>query len=369
MKTNRVITRGITRREILKYAGSGLLAGAFAGSVGKVLAGPLAWTEGTLKNPNLSGPIPVSLIIDDGSPVDPLFYELPGYETPFLIPNEFTRRVADTFDRFDLSGKFTLIPMPSCLGRIDKSLKRVPQEHLEEFLKLIRERIAPRFDITPEFLTHLNAYDLKTGNYMHIYEDTWISQATPDQIVEYFTLAFQILRNVGLEANGITSPWVSGIDVENKYAKALGDAQWNVFERKLTWYFLHAASDTEKPCSMSVEYKNKDREQVVVSVPSNAGDIFWTMDEPNHNARLTLIKDGIDRLVSPDGKTGRIRELIETGYPVVVVTHWQSLYTQGTGLGLEGLASLAERMQKVFGSTIEWVPCFEMARRFASSQA
>jgi hypothetical protein len=93
------------------------------------------------------------------------------------------------------------------------------------------------------------------------------------------------------------------------------------------------------------------------------------MDEPNHNARLTLIKDGIDRLVSPDGKTGRIRELIETGYPVVVVTHWQSLYTQGTGLGLEGLASLAERMQKVFGSTIEWVPCFEMARRFASSQA
>jgi hypothetical protein len=369
VKTNRVITKGISRREILKYASSGLLAGAFAGSVGKVLAGPLAWTEDTFKNPNLSGPIPVSLIIDDGSPVDPLFYELPGYETPFLIPNEFTRRVADTFDRFDLSGKFTLIPMPSCLGRIDKSLKRVPQEHLEEFLKLIRERIAPRFDITPEFLTHLNAYDLKTGNYMHIYEDTWISQASPDQIVEYFTLAFQILRNVGLESNGITSPWVSGIDVENKYAKALGDAQWNVFKRKLTWYFLHATSDTEKPCSMSVEYKNEDHGQIVVSVPSNAGDIFWTMDEPNSENRVAIIRDGIDRLVSSDGKKGRIRQLIDTGYPVVVVTHWQSLYTQGTGLGLEGLASLAERMQKVFGSTIEWVPCFEMARRFASSQA
>jgi hypothetical protein len=202
---------------------------------------------------------------------------------------------------------------------------------------------------------------------MHIYEDTWISQAPPDEIVEYFTLAFQILRNVGIESNGITSPWVSGIDVEKKYAKALGAAQWNLFNRKLTWYFLHATSDTEKPCQMSVEYTDDNHEQVVVSVPSNAGDIFWTMDEPDHEARVTMIKDGIDRLVSPDGKKGRIRQLIEAGYPVVVVTHWQSLYTQGTGLGLEGLASLAERMQKVFGSTIEWVPCSEMARRFANS--
>jgi hypothetical protein len=148
VKTNRVISNRITRRKMLKYAGSGLIAGALASSVGEVLAAPLI--KEPFKSPNLSGPVPVSLIIDDGSPVDPLFYEHPGYETPFLIPHEFTRRVADTFEKLNLRGKFTLIPMPSCLGRIDKSLKRVPREHLEEFLKLIRERIAPRFDITPE---------------------------------------------------------------------------------------------------------------------------------------------------------------------------------------------------------------------------
>ena len=203
------------------------------------------------QHPGFTGKTPISLIIDDGSPVDPLFYELPGYETPFLVPAEFTKRVADTFDKFDIRGKYTLIPMPSCLGRIDQSLKRVPQDHLQEFLKLIRERIYPRFDITPEFLTHLCAYDLKTGNYQrHLYEDTWISQAPPEEIVEYFTLAFQILKNVGIESTGITSPWVSGIDVEKKYAKAFGDAQWNLFKRKLTWYFLHAASDSEKPFPM-----------------------------------------------------------------------------------------------------------------------
>jgi hypothetical protein len=234
----------------------------------------------------------------------------------------------------------------------------------------MRERVATRFDITPEFLTHLSCYDLKTGDYRrHMYEDTWITQASKEEIVEYFTLAFQILKNVGMEATGITSPWVSGIDVEKKYAEALGDAQWNLFKRKLTWYFLHAASDNEKPVNCSVEYKNSTRGQVVVSVPANAGDIFWSMDIAEKKDRIKMINDGIDRLVSPDGKTGRIHQLIDSGHPVVIVTHWQSLYTQGTELGLEGLSTLAARIQKVFGNSFEWVPCSEMARRYAESHA
>lgn len=366
---NKWIKNEMTRRDLLKLGGTGVAAGIFSGPFGNAFNQAFPDTTGTKYTPNISGRTPISLIIDDGSPVDPLFYELPGYETPFLVPAEFTNRVADTFDRYNLKGKFTVIPMPSCLGRIDQSLKRVPQEHLEEFLKIIRQRVAPRFDITPEFLTHLCVYDIKTGNYnRHIYEDTWITQASPEEIVEYFTLAFQILKNVGIESTGITSPWVSGIDVEKKYAKALGDAQWNIFKRKLTWYFLHAASDSEEPIQCSVEYKNADRGQAVVSVPSNAGDIFWSMELPTQKERLKYINDGIDRLVSPDGKSGRIRQLIDSGYPVVLVTHWQSLYTQGTGLGLEGLAALAERINKVFGPTLEWVTCSELAGRYAAEQ-
>ena len=55
------------------------------------------------------------------------------------------------------------------------------------------------------FLTHLRAYDLTTKDFQHIYEDIWISKAPPEEIVEYFVLAFQILKNVGLPATGITS--------------------------------------------------------------------------------------------------------------------------------------------------------------------
>ncbi len=362
----------VSRRGLLKRAGAGAAAGMLASAAGKVRAGQSqagktqTKAEAAPALASASGKTPISLIIDDGSPVDPLFYELPGYETPFLVPAEFTQRVAETFERFDLRGKLTIIPMPSCLGRIDQSLQRVPAEHLASFLKIVRERILPRFDITPEFLTHLRAYDLKNGGYQHLYEDFWISRAPPEEVVEYFVLAFTILNNVGLPATGITSPWVSGIDVEKKYAQALGEAQWQVFRRKLTWYFLHCTSwDTPRQCS--IEYENPERGQIVVSVPANTNDIFWCMEQPTREERLAFIQKGIDRAVSADGRNGRIRELMASGHPVVLVTHWQSLYTQGTGLGLEGLAALAERIQKVFGNNLEWVSCSELARRYVQA--
>jgi hypothetical protein len=353
--------RIISRRELLRRAAPGVAAGLVSSGLGKRLAS--ASSTGAARAEDASGKIPCSLIIDDGSPVDPLFYEIPGYETPFLVPRAFTQRVADTFDKFDLRGKLTIIPMPSCLGRLDQSLKRVPAEHLQDFLQVVRERIQPRFDITPEFLTHLRAYDLKKGQYQHIFEDVWITGAPPEEIVEYFVLAFTILKNVGLNAPGITSPWVSGIDVEKKYVKALADAQWRVFNRKFTWYFLYA-TDWGDPRHCTVEYRDAERNQSVVSVPANFADLFWSMEKPS-GERPKFIKDNIDKVLSEDGRTGRIRQLIDSGHPVILLTHWQSLYTQGTGLGLEGLTTLAERMRKVFGNNIEWVSITEMARRSA----
>lgn len=298
----------LSRRDALKLVGAGVAAPlaerlAHPPECGELLASSPSAPEST------PGKTPFSFIIDDGSPVDPLFYEIPGYETPFLVPHEFTSRVADAMERFELHGKMTLIPMPSCLGRIDQSLKRVPPEHLEGYLKIVRERIAPRFDITPEFLTHLNAYNLKNGRYQHIYEDVWISKAPLDEIIDYFTLAFTIHKNVGINSTGITSPWVSGFDVEKKYAEALSAAQAKVWARDITWYFLWSV-DWKAPRNLSIEFDDPSRQRSVVSVPANAPDVFWSMELPILEERKTFIKENIDRLISEDGRTGRIRDLI-----------------------------------------------------------
>jgi hypothetical protein len=90
----------------------------------------------------------------------------------------------------------------------------------------------------------------------------------------------------------------------------------------------------------------------------------WSMEKPAREERWRFIQEGINRLVSAEGRAGRIPELMDSGFPVVLVTHWQSLYTQGSGLGLEGLIALAERLQKVLGDRLEWVSCSELARRF-----
>ena len=367
----------ITRRKVFKHAGQGIAAGLFSATLGRGAVAEL-WTE---SHDARSGPVPephsgktsISLIIDDGSPVDPMFYMHPGYETPFLPPVGFYQRVADVLDRFELQGKMTVLPMPSCLGRIDQTVKHVPQQNLEAFLKIVRERIAPRFDITPEFLTHQNAYDLKAGDsqliagggYQHVFEDVWLSGASIEEAVEYFCLAFTILKNVGINPTGMTSPWMAGIDVEKKYAEAVSTAQWKTFGRRSTWYFLHG-SDWGTPQQCSLAYESPDRDRVVVSVPANVPDVFWSMDLPG-DQRQKFIRDNIDRVISPDGRTGRLRQLIESGYPVTLLTHWQSLYTQGTELGLEGLKALLERIQKECGNSLEWVTCSERMRRYASS--
>ncbi len=370
-KPGAAANRVISRRELFRCTGPALAAGVVANGfrarlAGDTPAGPARAASASLPVPvSASGKIPCSLIIDDGSPVDPLFYEIPGYETPFLVPRAFTQSVADLFDKYDLRGKLTIIPMPSCLGRLDESLRRVPAEHLQDFLQVVRERIEPRFDITPEFLTHLRAYDLRKNQYQHIFEDVWITGAPPEEIVEYFVLAFTILKNVGLNSPGITSPWVSGIDVEKKYVKALADAQWRVFNRDFTWYFLYA-TDWGEPRYCTLEYRDTERNQSVVSVPANFADLFWSMEKPA-GERAQFIRNNIDKVLSADGRTGRMRQLVESGHPLILLTHWQSLYTQGTGIGLEGLSALAERIGKVFGNNIEWMSITEIARRCAAA--
>jgi hypothetical protein len=369
-------TNTVTRRKILQHAGQGVAAGVLSSTLGRSAVAEI-WTPSydgdNGKSGSSSRKPQISLIIDDGSPVDPMYYMHPGYDTPFLPSVAFYQRVADLMDRFELHGKMTVLPMPSCLGRIDQTVKRVPQQHLESFLKIVRERIAPRFDITPEFLTHQNAYDLKAGNaqliagggYQHVFEDVWLSGASTEEAVEYFCLAFTILKNVGINPTGMTSPWVAGIDVERKYAEALSTAQWRTFGQHSTWYFLHG-SDWGAPQQCSLGYESPDRDRVVVSVPANFPDLFWSMDLPG-NQRQKFITDNIDRVISPDGRTGRLRQLIESGYPVTFLTHWQSLYTQGTELGLEGLNALLERIQKEYGKSLEWVTCSERMRGYSSS--
>jgi hypothetical protein len=261
-----------------------------------------------------------------------------------------------------------ILPMPCCLGSIDEKLNRVPQQHLLRFLKIVRDRLAPRFDITPEILTHLTAYRLEKGGFHHLYEDEWVARASMAEMTDYIALALEILRDVGLPANGVTSPWDTGIRNEPDYARAIGEAQWRIHRRDITWYCL----GSKQPRGPSISQRNPETGQVVVSIPATTNDPFWDTQRPMSNtcrAARAAAKAGVDTLLAADGKNGRIPEVISVDCPVTILTHWQSLHSDGTFAGLWGLDLLLGRLQANYGDDLAWTTCSELAEKTWKAEA
>lgn len=305
--------------------------------------------------------LPISLIIDDGAPINPAYYLHPEEPHRLAIPAGFTRRFAAVCRARGVYGKFSVLPVPSTLGRIDRKVNRVPTGVVQAFVRTVREEIAPYFDITPEMLTHQQAVRLPKLNPTHIYEDVWIDRATVDEMVPYFSLALQILKNVGLPANGFTSPWYAGIKNEKRYAEAIGRSQWRVHRRKFTWYFLHVL---DKGPGQWPWLAWKNGQVTVMTVPATTTDPFWRTQEPvSRRGGRQLAQAGVDAMLSVDGRRGRVAELLAQPAPIVFVTHWQSLFSNGAETGLWGLERLLDRVAKRVGERVEWMTCSELARR------
>ena len=307
-----------------------------------------------------SSRVPASLLIDDGAPVNLMYWHCTWEEHIKLMPNSLAADFAATCEQHGVMGKFSLPPMPAALGRIDRSLVGVSDKHRKGFLKIAHERIAPRFDITPELTTHLTAFT-PTDHNQHVWEDAWVAQASADEIADYVTLSLKMLIEAGFRPNGVTSPWDTGSTNEEVYAEGVCRAIYRVQRRKASWYFRAFAGD--EPVGPFVKWRDKKRGLKIVSVPVNAGDVFWHTQYGSAAQAKRIAKAGVDQFLSADGKAGRIRELVDAEMPVTLATHWQSLFSNGRFSGLAGLKLLLERITKHFGDRIEWMRCSDLAKR------
>lgn len=308
-------------------------------------------------------PVPIALIVDDAAPVNLMYWAHRDHKHVHLIPNAFLRDFAGVCDRCGAAGKFSVLPMPAGLGRVDVGLNHVPARHLRGFLDIVRKRIAPRFDITVELLTHQEAYDLARKRYLHLFEDKWVSNASVGEMTDYIALAHRILRSAGIPTNGVTSPWATGRDNENRYAEAIARAELRVHRRKFAWYFLHCLGSAE-PRWPWVTWQDKAAGLVTVTVPANTHDAFWqTQYAASARAARRTAAAGVDGLLSRDGRRGRVRELFDRGFPITILTHWQSLFSNGRGAGLAGLGKLFGRIQRSFGADVRWTRCSRLARQ------
>lgn len=306
------------------------------------------------------GKLPISLIIDDAGPVNMFHFHALSQKHDLTIPPVFAMQFGKICQRLGVKGKFSVVPIPGGLGRLDRkeNVSNVDPDLIEAFVDITKKYISPNFSITSEILTHFLAWDLQNNRNSHKCEDEFVSTATAEEIADYVSLSIEILANLGLDPKGVTSPWATGIDNEDNYAKGIGMAFKRTLNADNCFYFLHSRDELKHPKIMF----DTPETGKVVSIPNNSADAFWETQRPRScaEARQNALRN-IDSLISEDGRTGKLRELFEEGSPLIMISHWQSLYSDGRGIGIEGFEYLMERVNRIFGKDTEWMTFEEIA--------
>lgn len=308
--------------------------------------------------------VPISLIIDDGGVVNTFSYhDLANYHEE-LVPPAMAMLFGKLCNKYGVKGKFSVVPIPCCLGRLDEpdKVNHVPEANIRAFVEYAKKYIAPSFSITPELLTHFLAWNNEIRKGMHWCEDTFVGKSSAEEICDYISIGLQILDNIGLHPTGVSSPWKTGINNEDNYSKGIGMAFKKTFGADRCFYFLHSR---EAGFTKPREVCNSAETGRVITVPNNTIDAYWGSQNPaTFDQAVASVREKIDTLLTADGKSGILRELYEANEPLVMITHWQSLYSDGRMIGLNGFEELLQRIQKNFGDNVEWMKFEDLAKHY-----
>jgi len=319
--------------------------------------------------------MPVSLILDDGVPViNPLYYfrlqinkkEYDQYVT--RIPFDFLEQFAAVVQKWGMRGKFTVIPYPAGLGSIVDGWEGCDKGELDSWLTLARSAIAPQFDITPEILTHTLALDLKTHQLLEEPEHIWMNSRTQAELSVYMSTATDLLRQAGFAPSGVTQPVTFKGDrpsYDQAVLEAIRPQGGDGAAETVTFYFIDFWPDKPPVPPHPVTLLDRERGEAVVSILAYADDFFWNSQYPNQPGYLQMA----DELITADGQSGRLVELMRAGAWATFCTHWQSQYSNGSRQGLAGLEEVAQRLANTFGPRLLWMTNSEMARYRAAEEA
>lgn len=321
-------------------------------------------------------PIPISLLVDDSCPLihvyrhhwEDVHHRAPvtGYGAPLadLIPNAFLDRFCEVVDRWGMAGKFSVVPAPAGMGDIVRGIDGHPPEVTREWCETVKRRLSDRFDFCPEGITHNLAVDLATGGFLEEGESGWSQTQDRKTLIPYLTRELEYLREAGFEATGVTSPWVFGIRVESEYIHSIVTAQRAVYGRRFSWYFLHMLHDQphRKPWVAFSENGT-----TLISIPTTVPDVWWeTIDSPRTDAAyVDAVADGV---ITVDGKGGAARRVLDAGGWPILLSHWQSFFSNGLETGLSVLDKIGRRIHEALGGEVAWMTCSEMARKILAER-
>lgn len=334
---------------------------------------------------NPRGRVPVGWIIDDSTCLVnlnrfamPQFDEAhggrnPAYhrnwrDWPVEIPDAFVRRFGEWAAAHGVKGKYSVVPYPACVGRLDRLLPGWTARELRESLELVRTLLLPHWDIHPEMVTHTRVVDLRTGqpypeaDLAHMENWDWTTGRSADELAAYQAYALQILKNVGLPCEGVTTPGGYGNRARPQLARATLESVRAVFGAEIPHYFRDLHESGPASVAPRVELASGldgPDPRCVVSMLGCTGD--WTGGWDN------VPPEGADRFITADLAGGRLVEVIARGEPALMVCHWTGLYWNGQELGFRVFQEVVRRLHARFDHLL-WMKLSELARYWAARE-
>jgi hypothetical protein len=324
---------------------------------------------------------PVSFIIDDSTclvnlahfaipqfaQVFPDRYKQPWKTLPREIPDAFVAKFIEWCKEHGVKGKYSVVPYPACVGWIDGEMPGWSRQELQSSLALVRDRIAPDWDIHPEMVTHTWVVDTKTGRPLRERSERtmenwrWTDGKSADQIAEYMSYALTAIKNAGLVANGITTPGGFGNRVLPQLSQASFQSCRDVFKTEIPHYFRHLYTDQRsvKPRVELAAGLDGSDPRCVVSIIGCTGDWFGGWDG--------LEAGSVDQFITADLSKGRLVEVLERPEPAVMVCHWPGIYFNGQEVGFNILKEIVKRLHAKYDD-LHWMNLGELSRYWAAKE-
>jgi hypothetical protein len=330
---------------------------------------------------------PLALIVDDSCPVINLNHfwikqrhawlarHRPGaapkpgdgdmnkiHRVPETIPADFAVRWGEWCGEQGIKGKFSMVPYPAGVARLDRGFPTYPRQEFDAWMKATRELICPNFDITCEMLTHTHVVDLKSWQFTEAWEQVeWVDPPV-EPLTEYVTTAMQIVRDSGLPCEGVTSPGAFGVKQESAYAKAALAAAMQVNGDTRPFYFLHVADAPDAWPDVPLWHVDKAKGIAIASIIGCTHDWFggWTgYDAGDPNLMIT-----------EDLQGGCLPLVLARELPCVLVSHWPGFYFGGDEVGFEVLKTVKRRLDAYDpdGSKTRWMKTSEIGRYWMARQ-
>jgi hypothetical protein len=325
--------------------------------------------------------VPLSFIIDDSTClVNLAHYAVPQFAEVFPdrylqdwralpreIPDDFVRLFGDWCGERGIKGKYSIVPYPACVGRIDQRLPGWTRSELEKSLSLVRDLMMPNWDIHPEMVTHTFVINTKTG---HPYEERsarfmenwdWSQSKNADELTDYLSYALRILKNAGLPCEGVTTPGGFANRARPALSQATLNACRDVFQTEIPHYFRDLYTDDRSvaPLVQRASGLRTNDPKCVVSILGCTGDWFGGWDG--------LEKGTVDQFITADLNGGRLPQVIDKGEPAILVCHWPGIYFNGEHYGLHVFQEVVRRLNERYNNTL-WMKLSEIARYWAAKE-